>query len=58
MWIPLINESLGLLLIVTTLWLPGNETATNLRVPGTIATPIQETRFVTLGGTVDNHSWR
>jgi proline iminopeptidase len=50
MWIPLINDSLSLLLIVMSLWLPGLATVTNLRVPGTIAKSIQETRFVTLGG--------
>ena len=32
------------------LWLSDHVTATNLRVPATIATSIQETRFVTLGG--------
>jgi pimeloyl-ACP methyl ester carboxylesterase len=45
-----INKSFGLLLIVTSLWLSGHGTANNLRVPGTVATSIQETRFVTLGG--------
>jgi len=40
----------GLLLIVTSLWLSSCVTAANLPVPTTIATPIQEARFVTLGG--------
>jgi pimeloyl-ACP methyl ester carboxylesterase len=47
---PQINKNLSFLLIVMSLWLSGVVTAANLRVPGTIATPIQETRFVTLGG--------
>lgn len=46
---PQINKNPGLLLIVTSLWLSSCVPAANLRVPNTIATPIQETRFVTLG---------
>jgi pimeloyl-ACP methyl ester carboxylesterase len=48
--IPPINKNPGFLLIVTCLGLLGCVTAANSRVPNTIATPIQETRFVTLGG--------
>ena len=47
---PQINENLSLLLIVMSLWLSSCVTAANLRMPNTIATTIQETRFVTLGG--------
>ncbi len=50
MLLPQINKSLSLLLIITSPWLPGFVAAANLPVPDTIATPIQETRFVTLGG--------
>lgn len=45
-----IKKTPGLLLIVTSLWLSSSVTAAKLRVPNTIATPIQEARFVTLGG--------
>ncbi len=45
-----INKSLSFLLFVTSQWLPGYAMARNLPVPDTIATPIQEMRFVTLGG--------
>jgi pimeloyl-ACP methyl ester carboxylesterase len=45
-----INKSFSLLIIITSLWLPNFGTAANLPVSDTIATPIQETRFVTLGG--------
>jgi proline iminopeptidase len=45
---PQINKSLGLLLIVPSLGLSSGVPAANLRI--TSATPIQETRFVTLGG--------
>src|SRR5438132_13075113 len=44
------NKSFSLLLILTSLWLSDRVTATNSRGPDTPATPIQETRFVTLGG--------
>lgn len=44
------SKNPGLLLIVTSLSLSSGVTAANLRVPNTIATPIQEARFVTLGG--------
>jgi proline iminopeptidase len=47
---PQINKNPGLLLIVTSLGLSSYVPAANLRVPNTIATPIQEARFVTLGG--------
>jgi pimeloyl-ACP methyl ester carboxylesterase len=47
---PRINKKPGLLLIVASLWLSSSVTASRLRVPITIATPIQEARFVTLGG--------
>lgn len=47
---PQITRSLSLLLIVINLWLPGCVTAAYLPASDTIATPIQETRFVTLGG--------
>jgi len=47
---PQINNNPGLLLIVTSLTLSSCVAAANLRVPNTIATPIQEARFVTLGG--------
>ena len=50
MSIPRINKNPGFLIIITCLGLLGCVTAANLRVPNTIATPIQETRFVTLGG--------
>lgn len=36
--------------MVTSLWLPGSFAAESSRVPDTAATPIQEMRFVTLGG--------
>jgi pimeloyl-ACP methyl ester carboxylesterase len=45
-----INKNSGWLLIVTSLWLSSSVTAAKLRVPNAITTPIQETRFVTLGG--------
>jgi pimeloyl-ACP methyl ester carboxylesterase len=44
------NSHPGLLLIVTSLWLSSYGTAATLRIPTPIATPIQETRFVTIGG--------
>jgi proline iminopeptidase len=47
---PQINKNPGLLLIATSLWLSSCVNAANLRVPNTIATPIQEARFLTLGG--------
>ena len=47
---PQITRSLSLLLMVISLWLPGCVTAANLPASDTIATPIQEMRFVTLGG--------
>ena len=50
MLFPQIIKSLGLTLIVTSLWLSGYATATNFRAPGTSVTSIQETRFVILGG--------
>jgi pimeloyl-ACP methyl ester carboxylesterase len=50
MFFPKIDKSLTLLLMVTSLGLSNCVTAAILRVPNTIATPIQETRFVTLGG--------
>jgi pimeloyl-ACP methyl ester carboxylesterase len=40
----------ALLLVVTSLWLWSFVTVAKLQVRNTIATPIQETRFVTLGG--------
>jgi proline iminopeptidase len=45
-----IAKSLGLLLIVSGLGLSSGATPANLRVMTTTATPIQETRFITLGG--------
>ncbi|MBZ5537541.1 MAG: alpha/beta hydrolase [Acidobacteriia bacterium] len=45
---PQINKSVSLLLIVTSLGLSNAAKAPNLRI--TIAPPIQETRFATLGG--------
>src|SRR5882672_12432232 len=50
MLVPQINIRSILLLIVTSLWLSGHVTANKLQLPTTIAIPIQETRFVTLGG--------
>lgn len=47
---PQINRRFGLLLIITSLGLPGFVAAANLPAPDTTPTPIQETRFVTLGG--------
>jgi pimeloyl-ACP methyl ester carboxylesterase len=47
---PQINRSPSLLLMVMSLGLPGCVAAANLRAPDTIATPIQEMRFVRLGG--------
>jgi pimeloyl-ACP methyl ester carboxylesterase len=47
---PQINKSFSLLFIVTNLWLSSFVTAAKSQVPNTIATSIQETRFVTLGG--------
>ena len=45
------NKNPGLLLIVASLCLSSSVTAAaNLRIPNTIASPIQEARFVTLGG--------
>lgn len=46
---PQITRGLSLLLMVISLWLPGCVTAANLPVSDTIATPIQEMRFVMLG---------
>ena len=45
-----INKDLSLLFLVTSLWQSSSLTAAKLQVPTTIATPIQETRFGTLGG--------
>src|SRR6266851_1106637 len=50
MSVPQINKSFALLLSVTSLWLSVSATAANLRVVNPTATPIQEARFVTLGG--------
>jgi hypothetical protein len=50
MLFPQINKNLILRLIVTSLWLSGCVTAANLPVPDTFAKPIQEMRFVILGG--------
>src|SRR5215212_10443759 len=47
---PQITRSLSLLLMVIGLWLPGWAMAANLPASDTIATPIQEMRFVMLGG--------
>src|SRR5258708_26701515 len=44
------SRRLGLLLSVTSLWLPNGITAATLGPLNTTATPIQEERFVTLGG--------
>ena len=45
-----ISKSLTVLLFLTSQWLSGWAAAGNLRAADTIATPIQEMRFVTLGG--------
>jgi pimeloyl-ACP methyl ester carboxylesterase len=45
-----INKCLGLLLIITSTGLSNSADPLNSRVRNTTATPIQETRFVTLGG--------
>jgi pimeloyl-ACP methyl ester carboxylesterase len=50
MLLPHVNKNLCLLLLATSLWLSGQVTAGNSRKPVGIATPIQETRFVTIGG--------
>src|SRR5437899_5430189 len=47
---PRINKTFRSLLIVLSLGLSNGVTAANLRAVNTTATPIQETRFVTLGG--------
>ena len=50
MSLPLMNESFSLLLLVTSLWLSNGMTAATLGPLDTTATPIQEERFVTVGG--------
>jgi len=50
MSLPQMNKTFSLLLTVTSLWLSGHVTTTNLRGPGTSTGSIQEARFVTLGG--------
>jgi pimeloyl-ACP methyl ester carboxylesterase len=50
MLFPQINKTLILLLIVTSRWLSDCVNAASLAVPDTFAKPIQEMRFVTLGG--------
>src|SRR6202049_555580 len=50
MSVPQINKSFALLFSVTSLWLSVSTPAANLRVVTSPATPIQEARFVTLGG--------
>jgi pimeloyl-ACP methyl ester carboxylesterase len=47
---PQTKKNPALLLILTSLCLSSYVTAASLRVPNIIATPIQEARFVTLGG--------
>jgi pimeloyl-ACP methyl ester carboxylesterase len=50
MLFPQVYKLLSLLLIATSLWLSSQVTAANSRVVAAMAAPIQEARFVTLGG--------
>jgi pimeloyl-ACP methyl ester carboxylesterase len=47
---PQVNKILSLLVIATSLWLSGKVTAAHSRGLAAMVTPIQEARFVTLGG--------
>jgi pimeloyl-ACP methyl ester carboxylesterase len=50
MLFPQVNKILSLLLIATSLWFSGQVMAASSLVSAATATPIQEARFVTLGG--------